>query len=139
MDKQNIVVFIMQGVDSYFVKGAVDRVLQLCSRYSYRGADLPLNSKMAQEFLGQASEMGRTGLRGEWMQRNVSPDLLDHLVYYISVFRIEMVQVVEILPLAGIILGMALANVRCCNVTSYGITRPHSLCKMNIYIYKLCD
>jgi len=50
--------------DIFFVKGALEKILQQCTKYrSYDGV-VPLNVKKEQDFLAEAYEIGRKGLRG---------------------------------------------------------------------------
>jgi magnesium-transporting ATPase (P-type) len=46
------------------VKGALERVLQKCTKYLWNGQLHQLNDKKEQEFLAEAYEIGRKGLRG---------------------------------------------------------------------------
>ncbi|KAL1129418.1 hypothetical protein AAG570_013945 [Ranatra chinensis] len=62
----------------YFVKGALERVLQQCNRYVWNGQMQPLNSKKEQEILAEAYEIGRKGLRVVGMARGAS---LQELIY----------------------------------------------------------
>ena len=54
----------LQNELTYYVKGAIEQVLRECSKYSYRGAPLPLSSKQMATYQQQAARMGRVGLRG---------------------------------------------------------------------------
>lgn len=49
----------------YFVKGALEKVLQQCTKYKTSSGIMPLNVKKEQEFITEAYEIGRKGLRGE--------------------------------------------------------------------------
>jgi Ca2+-transporting ATPase len=51
----------------YFVKGALEKVLQQCTKYASDGALQPLNTKKEQDYLAEAYEIGRKGLRGKVM------------------------------------------------------------------------
>ena len=45
----------------YFIKGAIERVLALCSRYYYRGTAVELTPKQSVEFFAAAEELARSG------------------------------------------------------------------------------
>lgn len=47
----------------YFVKGALEMVLPQCTRYKYGGQIIPLTKQTEAEFLAEAYEVGRKGLR----------------------------------------------------------------------------
>ena len=47
----------------FFVKGAIERVLPKCTKYSMNGINQALTSKKEEEFMVQAHEIGRKGLR----------------------------------------------------------------------------
>ncbi|ESO82696.1 hypothetical protein LOTGIDRAFT_211332 [Lottia gigantea] len=47
----------------YFVKGALERVLQMCTHILYNGTTQPLTEKNVQKYTQQASRMGSAGLR----------------------------------------------------------------------------
>ncbi|KAK9502656.1 hypothetical protein O3M35_011382 [Rhynocoris fuscipes] len=47
----------------FFVKGAPEVILQQCTKYSWNGQPHPLNSKKEQDFLAEAHEIGKKGLR----------------------------------------------------------------------------
>ncbi|XP_069688081.1 calcium-transporting ATPase type 2C member 1 isoform X1 [Periplaneta americana] len=64
--------------ETYFVKGALEKVLQQCTKYSSNGALHPLNTKKEQDYLAEAYEIGRKGLRVVGMARGSS---LQDLVY----------------------------------------------------------
>lgn len=49
----------------FFVKGALEKILQQCTKYKSGNAFVPLNMKKEQDFLAEAYEIGRKGLRGE--------------------------------------------------------------------------
>lgn len=48
----------------YFVKGALDKILPLCTKYSMNGQVHSLNQKKDEEFLTEAYDVGQQGLRG---------------------------------------------------------------------------
>jgi hypothetical protein len=59
-------VFIQRQEDIYFVKGALEKVLQQCTKYAAsNGVCHPLNMKKEQDYLAEAYEIARKGLRGE--------------------------------------------------------------------------
>lgn len=47
------------------MKGAPEKILQQCTKYSHRGTELNMDSSREQEFLAEAFEIGKRGLRGE--------------------------------------------------------------------------
>ncbi|XP_065225998.1 calcium-transporting ATPase type 2C member 1 isoform X3 [Planococcus citri] len=47
----------------FFVKGAPEKILQQCTKYSHRGTDLNLDTNREQEFLAEIIDVGRKGLR----------------------------------------------------------------------------
>lgn len=47
----------------YFVKGALEMVLPQCTRYKYGGQIIPLTKQTEAEFVAEAYEIGRKGLR----------------------------------------------------------------------------
>ena len=49
------------------MKGALERVLQQSKKYSLNGMLHPLNAKKEKEFLEEANEIGRKGLRGMYL------------------------------------------------------------------------
>ncbi len=59
------------------MKGAVERVLRMCSRYSHFGAPLPMSNTSLEHFLADASSLGRQGLRGSLVHTllSVSSDM----------------------------------------------------------------
>jgi magnesium-transporting ATPase (P-type) len=69
--------FIQRQEDIYFVKGALEKVLQHCTKYASNGVYHPLNKKKEQDYLAEAYEIGRKGLRGE--TRNMC-----HTMYHIT-------------------------------------------------------
>lgn len=46
------------------MKGALEKILQQCTKYMSNGSTQPLNTKKEQEYLAEAYEIGRKGLRG---------------------------------------------------------------------------
>lgn len=48
----------------YFVKGALEKVLKQCTKYSNVNDKILLSSKKEQEIFTEAYEIGRKGLRG---------------------------------------------------------------------------
>ncbi|XP_054285623.1 calcium-transporting ATPase type 2C member 1 isoform X2 [Macrosteles quadrilineatus] len=64
--------------DIFFVKGALEKVLQQCTKYMSNGTTQPLNVKKEQEYLAEAYEIGRKGLRVVGLARGSS---LQDLVY----------------------------------------------------------
>lgn len=56
----------------FFVKGALEKILQQCTKYRSGNTAVPLNVKKEQDFLAEAYEIGRKGLRGKgfefWFQ-----------------------------------------------------------------------
>nr|CAD7193753.1 unnamed protein product [Timema douglasi] len=62
----------------YFVKGALEKILQQCTKYLSNGSLHPLNSKKEQDYLAEAYEIGRKGLRVVGMARGSS---LQDLIY----------------------------------------------------------
>ena len=65
---QTCIIIYLQGADVprdiYFIKGAVDRLLPMCSTFYHKGEVLPLTPKQTQGYVQQASRMGSAGLRG---------------------------------------------------------------------------
>lgn len=49
----------------FFVKGAIEKVLKQCTKFKTDRSVLPLDLKKEQEFLAQAYDLGRQGLRGK--------------------------------------------------------------------------
>lgn len=47
----------------YFVKGAIEKILPKCTRYHLNGSEQELNQKKTDEFMAEAHEIGRKGLR----------------------------------------------------------------------------
>lgn len=62
----------------YFVKGALEIILPQCTKYVWNGQYHQLNSKKEQDFLAEAHEIGRKGLRVVGMASGSS---LQDLVY----------------------------------------------------------
>lgn len=54
--------------EKFFVKGAIERVLSSCTRYSSNDNLVPLTSEKKSQFLREAQIMGRKGLRGKRIQ-----------------------------------------------------------------------
>ncbi len=54
----------IQGPAVFFVKGAMERILAMCTQYYYRGGLLPMTAKDVEIFTTQAHKMGAAGLRG---------------------------------------------------------------------------
>lgn len=49
--------------DIFFVKGALEKILPKCTKYFYNGTLQTLTNKKEQEFMAEAHEIGRKGLR----------------------------------------------------------------------------
>lgn len=49
----------------WFLKGAYEQVIRLCSSYSSRGGALPLSNQQRELYQQQISYMGSAGLRGK--------------------------------------------------------------------------
>ncbi|XP_044006529.1 calcium-transporting ATPase type 2C member 1 isoform X4 [Aphidius gifuensis] len=62
----------------FFAKGAIEKILPQCTKYSSNGQLYPLNQKKDQEFLAEAHEIGLQGLRVIGLARGTS---LQDLVY----------------------------------------------------------
>ncbi|KAF3426127.1 hypothetical protein E2986_01858 [Frieseomelitta varia] len=62
----------------YFVKGALDKILPLCTKYSVNGQVYSLNQKKDEEFLTEAYDIGQQGLRVIGLARGTS---LQDLMY----------------------------------------------------------
>ncbi|KOC61582.1 Calcium-transporting ATPase type 2C member 1 [Habropoda laboriosa] len=62
----------------YFVKGALEKILPLCTKYSVNGQVYSLNQKKDEEFLTEAYEIGQQGLRVVGLARGTS---LQDLMY----------------------------------------------------------
>lgn len=50
--------------DFYFVKGAIEKLLNFCTKYSLNGTDVPLSLDKQSIFIREAQLMGKKGLRG---------------------------------------------------------------------------
>lgn len=50
---------------TYFLKGAYEQVIRLCSSYNSRGSTLSLNGQQRELYQQQLQYMGTAGLRGE--------------------------------------------------------------------------
>ena len=50
----------------FFMKGALEKILPQCSKYFYRGTELPVTARQQQAYQAQATRMGTSGLRG-WL------------------------------------------------------------------------
>ena len=50
--------------ETYFVKGALEKILPQCTKYYENGQVYPLSQKKDQEFLTEAYDIGQQGLRG---------------------------------------------------------------------------
>ncbi|XP_026289386.1 calcium-transporting ATPase type 2C member 1 [Frankliniella occidentalis] len=62
----------------FFVKGAMEKILPLCTKFSQKGSVYPINAKKQQEYLGEAHDIARKGLRVIGMARGSS---LEDLVF----------------------------------------------------------
>lgn len=51
----------------YFVKGALEKILPQCNKYSANGQVYSLNQKKDEEFLTEAYDIGQQGLRGTYL------------------------------------------------------------------------
>jgi len=51
----------------FYVKGALERVLKLCKSYYSNGSVNLLTNKQEQLYTTQASVMGTSGLRGQYL------------------------------------------------------------------------
>lgn len=61
----HLLYFILQSKEEiFFVKGALEVILPQCTKYIWNGQYHQLNSKKEQDFLAEAHEIGRKGLRG---------------------------------------------------------------------------
>ncbi|CAH1270152.1 ATP2C1 [Branchiostoma lanceolatum] len=52
-----------KATEEYFMKGAIEQVLQQCVTYNSRGTAIPLSEKQLAEYYHNAQLMGRAGLR----------------------------------------------------------------------------
>ena len=82
--------FIQRREDIYFVKGALEKVLQQCTKYASNGVYHPLNMKKEQDYLAEAYEIGRKGLRGE--TRNMLRTVWCHITHVIYSVTMQVVQ-----------------------------------------------
>ena len=48
----------------YFVKGAIERILPICTTYAFNEEFIPLNAEKANEFILKSQHLGLKGLRG---------------------------------------------------------------------------
>lgn len=64
--------------DVFFVKGALEKILPKCTRYAYNGTLQTLTNKKEQEFMAEAHEIGRKGLRVVALAKGSS---LQELIY----------------------------------------------------------
>lgn len=55
---------LQQKEEVFFVKGALEKVLPQCVKYSENGTAMPMSQAKVQEYLAEAYEIGRKGLRG---------------------------------------------------------------------------
>lgn len=62
----------------FFVKGAMEKILPKCTRYVCNGQVLALNNKKEQDYLAEAHEIGRKGLRVVAMAKGTS---MNDLIY----------------------------------------------------------
>lgn len=51
----------------YFVKGAIEKLLNLCTKYSINGSNVPLSLEKQSVFIREAQLMGKKGLRGNFL------------------------------------------------------------------------
>lgn len=49
--------------DIYFVKGAIEKILPKCIKYPWNGTLMQMTKKREEEFMAEAHEIGRKGLR----------------------------------------------------------------------------
>ncbi|XP_049818682.1 calcium-transporting ATPase type 2C member 1 isoform X2 [Aethina tumida] len=64
--------------ECFFVKGAIEKILPKCTKYSWNGTIKPMDPKKEQEFITEAHEVGRKGLRVIAMAKGAT---LQDLVY----------------------------------------------------------
>ncbi|XP_039284046.1 calcium-transporting ATPase type 2C member 1 isoform X1 [Nilaparvata lugens] len=62
----------------FFVKGAIEKIIERCTKYLWNGTLQQLNDQKKQDFLAEAFEIGRKGLRVVGMARGSS---MQDLVY----------------------------------------------------------
>lgn len=58
--------------DIYFVKGAIEKILPKCVKYPWNGTLQPMTSKKEEEYMAEAHEIGRKGLRVVALARGYS-------------------------------------------------------------------
>jgi hypothetical protein len=87
--------FIQRQEDIYFVKGALEKVLQQCTKYASNGVCHPLNLKKEQDYLAEAYEIGRKGLRGETRSMCHVPCHIHYVSYNTHVVSSVTLQVVQ--------------------------------------------
>lgn len=68
---QIIYIYLQTKQEIFFVKGAMEKILPQCTKYSCDGQILPLNQKKDQEFLTQAYDIGQQGLRGNFFSSSL--------------------------------------------------------------------
>lgn len=56
----------------FFVKGAIEKILPKCTRHMLNGVTVALNNKKEQDYLAEAHEIGRKGLRVVAMAKGAS-------------------------------------------------------------------
>lgn len=56
--------FSLRDKEIYYVKGAIEKILPICSYYSSSDMLLPINNDQQAQYLNEASYLGRKGLRG---------------------------------------------------------------------------
>lgn len=61
----NFDLYLQGKPGTYFLKGAYEQVIRLCSSYNSRGSALLLNSQQRELYQQQLQYMGTAGLRGE--------------------------------------------------------------------------
>lgn len=59
-----MVLSVQEKAGVYFMKGAYEQVIQLCSWYHSRGSSLVLTQQQRELYQQQISYMGSAGLRG---------------------------------------------------------------------------
>lgn len=62
----------------FFVKGAIEKILPKCIKYSYNGTYQTLTNKKEQDFMAEAHEIGKKGLRVVALAKGSS---LQELIY----------------------------------------------------------
>lgn len=63
----------------FFVKGAIEKILPKCTRYISNGQTVALNNKKEQDYLAEAHEIGRKGLRVVAMAKGPSVQDLTYM------------------------------------------------------------